>query len=424
MAVCRDGIQKFFLVICILEIFFGTSVAEDEWDELKTLQKEGEQYHISADYLQSKDLISRGRITFLDGHVKIIHGSAVLTAEKAWVYHRQEKTILKHDVYLIDEGNELRADHASYDRANGILTVQGHVDVKDSTYTMQAKMATYDRNTRILTAEQNVQLTDAENHIKIIGEKLEYDRQQKYAKMTHTPRLTRVTPDDSMMVTIIADQMELFEENRNAVATGNVKIIREDLSGNDTTKVVITAEKVEVFRGEQKAVAIGNVEITREDVTATCIIATLYEKNDLLILSGNPEATQKQNEMTADEMLIHFNEQKLNTIELIGNGKAYYTPPDSVGDVVKPSSAMGDTLIIDFVEGNIDQIDIIGNALSIYYPEEVDQRGNFNRAAGHHIQLFMNENKPNRIKIKGNAEGLYEFQEKRSNEEKVETAVR
>ncbi|RMH69915.1 MAG: hypothetical protein D6675_11010 [Gemmatimonadetes bacterium] len=380
MALYRSHFSQFFLVMLLFAARLLYAQPEEEtWDELEYFQNRNEPYHIFADSLDSREQWNQERLTTLVGNVRLVQGDLTLKADKAWIYHKAERTLLEGNVHIIDERGEITADYGTYDRAKRFARLRGNVHAADSVYSITSQFATYDQPSQVAVADKQVQLTDTQNHITLTGDRLRYERTLQYAVMTGSPKLVRHAPED-------------------------------------TSTITITAEKMELFQTERKAVATGNVVIERDEMTATCLVATYYDTDERLVLAGKPQAKQGQNEMAADEIRFFFADRHLKRVELQGNSQAFYLPADSLAGEIPPSTVAGDSIGILFENDQIQQIDIAGHALSVYFPDDPDQRGNWNRSQGEHIRLLMQDGKPERIKIEGGAAGTYQFLEKGNHE--------
>jgi lipopolysaccharide transport protein LptA len=359
------------VVTIFVILLFAISIGFAQDDDFGMFHQEGQPYIIEADNFEDMVVGDDNRLSILTGNVKVVHGDIQLTGDKAWIYHNEKRIIVQNDVKIVDETTEITARRGIYERRENVVTLFGPVTIRDSVQTIRCDRIVYYRDKEEFVATGDVVLVDQENDARLTGSRLVYDRKKKYAELTGSPVLKTFDEDGELLITVFSDKMEFFQEIEKAVATSNV-------------------------------------EIMQDEVKATCLVATLYNQREEIILSGNPEVTKEKNYMAADEIHLFMQEDELERVELWGNSNVIYAPPDTAA-VQQESIINGEKITMELEEGKIRYIEIEKNAKTIYYPEEDGLLGDKNVATGGKMKLFMENDEISRVIIENNAEGTYRF---------------
>jgi len=280
----------------------------------------------------------------------------------------------------------LRSSRAVWYRTAGQVVFIDSVKIEDSTQTLTADRVTYYKNSGKAVADGNVILVSKKEEAQIRGEHGEYDRMKKYVFFTGSPSLV-IKPD----------------------------------KGDSTITVV--AEYMEYFPDERKGVAKEKVRITKANMTATCNEATWLNRENEIILTGEPEAEKGNDRLTGDKMAIVLQDEKVKRIDVEGNARASHVEiADSLTQIKRESSLSSKNMSFLLQDEKLSQVIASGNATSIYFPQTTkeSQKGagmEKNEASGDSIDLFMSDERSDdrpsgrisRVLIKGGAMGVYVF---------------
>ena len=272
----------------------------------------------------------------------------------------------------------LRSQRAVWYRTAGQVVFIDSVRIEDSTQTLSADRVTYYRNSRNAVADGSVVLFSKKELTQIKGEHGEYDRVKKYVRFTGSTSLT-LKPD----------------------------------KGDST--ITVTADSMEYYPDEKKGIAKGKVHITKADMTSTCDQATWMNQEDKIILNGNPESVKQNDRLVGEEMEIFIQNEKIKRIEVEGNAKASHIEVIDSLNQTKRESFLGAKKMIFFLQDEkVNQVTASGNATSIYYPKSSKESAKNlgtekNEASGDTIDLFLLDDRISQVLIKGGAMGNYVF---------------
>ncbi len=119
---------------------------------------------------------------------------------------------------------------------------------------------------------------------------------------------TVAVAEDETPIKITSDR--LISDNKSDIISfeGHVKAVKGDLT--------IKAKKIDILSNKESGgvkmiVARGDVHIYQHDKHATGEKAIYYEKQQKIILTGNPKSWEKENVITGNEMLFDIKRDKI-----------------------------------------------------------------------------------------------------------------
>jgi len=285
----------------------------------------------------------------------------------------------------------LKSHRAVWYRTAGQVVFIDSVRIEDPDQVLTADRVTYFRNSRKVVAEGNVVLFSKKEDAKITGGHGEYDRVKKFVIFTRSPSLTLKPDKDDSTITVIGEVMEYHID-------------------------------------EEKGIAKEKVRLTKADMTATCDEATWINREERIILEGRPEAQKQNDRLTGERMYLVFQDDQVNEIEVEGNAKASHLEIiDSLNQITRESFLAAKKMVFFLQDEKLKQVKACGNATSIYYPEsskgsEENMKVDKNEASGDTTDLFLSNERLNRVLIQGGAMGTYTFlKEKKEHSSNVTT---
>ena len=328
--------------------------------------------------------------------VRIIHGDAIITAQRGIHYRLSRQSILLGDVKIDQndlhlEGNEgeysaardigilrgdvtirdrgilITCDEATFYRTSERAWARGNVVVVDSTTTLTADSLYYDQKSDRSEAFGNVVIVDTKEGIRLRGGHGYYYRSIGKGVIDDLPRLI-IDPDSDEPATVVADTMVFSPDNRVARAQGRVKIIK----GNTVTQ---------------------------------CDSAVVIDEQKRAELYGNPLAKQGNVSMQGEKMILHYTDERINSIKIVGRSMIKEVPKDTLV-VGRDSWVKGDSMVLFLRENALDSIRVSGGAESEYYPWSAERvEGNY--AKGDSMFFLFENDSLTYVKMVGKAGGVY-----------------
>lgn len=272
----------------------------------------------------------------------------------------------------------LKSHRAVWYRTAGQVVFIDSVRIEDPDQILTADRVTYYRNSRKVVADGNVVLFSKKEDSKITGGHGEYDRVKKLVLFTQSPSL----------------------------------ILKP---GKGDSTITVTAELMEYHIDEEKGIAREKVRIIKADMIATCGEATWISREEKIILAGGPEANKQNDRLTGEKMQLIIQDDRVSKIEVEGNAKASHLEiADSLSQTARESFLAAKKMIFSLEDEKLKQVEACGNATSIYHPQSTRESGtkpsvDKNEASGDTIDLFLFDDRMNRVLIRGGAMGTYTF---------------
>jgi len=116
-----------------------------------------------------------------------------------------------------------------------------------------------------------------------------------------------VVPDTKQPIEITAQKLELIQQQRQSIFTGDVVAKQGDMT--------LSADKLTVFLLENqdqidRLEAVGTVKVVQFDRVATADRAIFYQLEEKLVLSGHAVVVQDNNKVSGDEIEIYLKENR------------------------------------------------------------------------------------------------------------------
>ncbi|MBT5955028.1 hypothetical protein HOG98_09965 [bacterium] len=153
-----------------------------------------------------------------------------------------------------------------------------------------------------------------------------------YAQSNEVSEATKSSVNSDIVIN--ADVFELDGVTKEFLASGNVRVIQDDIVivGDKATfdkdknliqlfgdielkkdKMNITCKTLNAYGKNQKIKAFGGVKFNYEDIKGACDVADYNTKSQLLVLNGSAEAWQFGNRLNGEQIFIDLKRQKIRT---------------------------------------------------------------------------------------------------------------
>jgi lipopolysaccharide export system protein LptA len=390
-----------FLIITIFVGFF-TRVQSQEKDSVVVIEH--------ADSLVGTEINGESARQLI-GNVKLRHGSTVVTCDRAIQYLSANKfemegvVEIKDDtmrlvgmrgnyyakekvgemferVLLEDPNTHLQASYGKYFAEEKKAYFKGNVYVEDTASILTANELTYFRSVEKSIADGNVKINNRRNRLTIFGTHFENDKKNQYSKMTGNPRLIQIDTTskgetDTLIVT--ASTLESYQDSvERLIATDSVQITRGTVSGEAGLMVYFT-EADSIFMTRAPCIWYETGKNEDNQITGESIflklkkrkLETAYVRGRAVAISrADTIYTERFNQMTGQEIILRFVDDKVNRINVITTATSLYY----LFDNRKPNGmnvTTGDEIIVLFKEGKIDKIKALSGVEGKYYPEKM-----------------------------------------------------
>lgn len=316
---------------------------------------------------------SSGQILDLSGKVHFFYGDTEFTSNRALILDAQKIARLSGNVVVENDSLYLRADSLAYYRIPQVLNLGGNVRLTQTTKEgknrwMQGDHAIYNQEKDTFTVWSRVKAYDQKENANASCGYAFWDRQQGYAYLIEEPEIIAGVEDT---LSIKADKMEYFDDERKLIATFNVRTKSKDYKANSDFLIYFADDEKAVFLGEPRF------------------------ENDFSAAE-------------ASEFQLYFRERELERIVLVDSCLVRFAQEEGA-ELNNWVRAKDIELYID--DGKI--IDFTADAQVSYYflQEEAENQDYFiNAASGERLKAkFDADNKLKLMDMGGNIKGTYKF---------------
>ena len=297
----------------------------------------------------------------------------LLNADSSEVFLEENNIVvnLSGNVSFKHGETNLSSQQAVWYKTLGQVVFTEKVAISDSVQTLKADRVVYYQNTKKLIADGNVNYYNLKEDLFVLGGKGEYDRENKYLVVTENPELVSDYNQKGDLTRIQGDTMEYYTETQVGIAKGNVRI----------------------EKGETKAF---------------CKRAEFYNKEQRILLLGNPVANKKEDEITGEKLEIFLKDNKVDWTQAENSKASHKEYLDSLKTKYNESFISGKKIYFFFEDEKLSQVKVEKNATSLYFSSVKDtlSQGK-NEVSGDTINLFFSEEKLKNIHISGGVIGTY-----------------
>jgi lipopolysaccharide assembly outer membrane protein LptD (OstA) len=320
-----------------------------------------DEFDISADRLFGSRAGGE-EILVLEGNVRIVHGQTIALADTGFYekgrerlrlirnvritdgdievsgerceYLRLERTVsFPYGIEASDSNATLVADRGIYDLDAGVLEVEGHITYTGGTRVIRAEKAIYFRATGFIEAWGDVYVEDTGQGSVLRCGEITYDNTNGFGIARINPRL-EITPEEGReALSVESDSMELYAEERQAIAIGNVKILRGETEG-----------------------AAGR--------------ASFADAENQAVLMDGPSLIEGRSSLSGETITIFTDQGEISGVLVSGMAHSVYHPPDE-----EKSELTGQTIELAFEDGELAEMIITGDARAVFYPTGADTTG-------------------------------------------------
>jgi len=375
--------QETTFMYCDSAIFF---VLSNSIDAFGVVRIEGPQAKLTGDFLHyegnSKKAVITGKV------VRMTDGKAVLTTDKLnydlendigeyttggkvedkdnvltskhGYYYSNDKTVFfKDQVILTNPKYVMKSDTLKYNTSTetsyffGPSTIQsigkdsGFIYCEYGWYNTQTEKSYFSKNAYIQSKES-----------KLSGDSLLYDRSTGIGKAWKNVQIT-----DTLQKVIIGGEYATLDEKKGtSFVTGKsilTKIFEKDsmyLHADTLYAKQDSATQLKTY------FAYNHTRIFKSDLQGQCDSLVYSSKDSTIYFYGTPILWNNKNQLTADLISLKLGDNKLQTMNLTAN--AFIT---GLEDSLRFNQVKGRNMIGYFVENKLNKIDVIGNGQTIYY---------------------------------------------------------
>jgi lipopolysaccharide assembly outer membrane protein LptD (OstA) len=307
----------------------------------------------------------------LNGNVRMRDSSTTMTCNEASFSETEDRLDLRGNVVVVDHDATLRAPAGWYDRKAGVAQLTGGVSGQEKKQKMTADEAFYQRDSMLVRARGHVVGYDEESKAQLEARSVDFDRKAKLATATGDP-LLRSKDDDGKETLLRARLLRVNSETRIAEAIDSVTVERDTLRASAQYAIFDDASGHGLMLGEPRAwdtetTVTGD---TLETYTARRKLGHVVVRGRAAIdYTGVHEGNRgESSRLTGERVEMYVSESRIDSLVATGLARNVYTSAAKDGKTAEANLAKGDTIVVFFKDKKIDRARVQGGASGEYRP--------------------------------------------------------
>lgn len=310
------------------------------------------------------------------------------TVESFWGYYylKLNEFVFKEGVTVTNPDNTLFTDSLRYNSKTEGMSFEGPSQIFSDTNYIACERGILDTRNRISTFTKNVFMQAKEQNLH--SDSLIYDQGKKY-----TMAFGSVQMKDTVENMVIQGRRLFYDEagNRFQVTEDVLYIMtgeKDSLFLHADTLISSREEKTK----SRRIKAFPHVQFYRSDIQGRCDSLDYLVIDSLIQLFKEPIVWASGNQLTADTLGVYLDDKGIKRMEMKTKGFMVSREDSTFYNQIK-----GKTIKGHFRNDKLDHIDVTGNGESIFYPKDGDQIIGQNKVLSSNIRIYFKDEKIDRI---------------------------
>jgi lipopolysaccharide export system protein LptA len=300
---------------------------------------------------------------------------------KAETMHLRDSVLITHPDYTIYSDSliyNVKQDFARFYGPTNIYKDEDHVYCERGFFSNPQEKFEFVKNAKIESKENT-----------IFADSIWVDQKNEISK-AYTNVLLR---DTANKVDIYGQYAFFNQANSTSFVTDSV-LFEQQMDGDTLFMTCDTLRALEVD-SVKEFYAYHKVKLFKKDLQGKCDSLSYSFKDSLMRMYVDPVLWNDNSQMKGDTLQIFTQKNKLKTLYLFGNS-SIISLTDSVGDLY--DQIYGKNMIGHFKEGKIQSMDVLGNGQTLYFAKEDDgSYSGVNQAICANMRIVFKDQKIGRI---------------------------
>lgn len=358
------------------------------WGNVKLINKSTTIYTDTLDY----DLAAN--ISYYDDKGKIIDSTTTITSEIGRYHVNDDMLYLFKDVVAVNEKFTLNSDTVSYNTETKRIFITGPTTIRDSVNTLYAENGWYDSNTgEAELLKKPVISNETQN---IAANYIRYNKENKSGKALGSVRITDLE-NTSIITGNVAEYNDLLE---TALVTDSAVY----MNYNEKDTLFLHADTLrsmpDTVPDEKIIFGYHKVRFFRTDLQGVCDSMVYFTRDSLIQLYKSPVIWSDIHQLTADLIEMRQFQNAPDELHLTRNSFIISKQDSNMYDQIKGKEMVGY-----IINNKLNNIEVDGNGQTLYYAREKEEIIGLNRAESSKISIRFKEGKINTISFLSAPEG-------------------
>lgn len=347
-------------------------------------------------YTDTLDYSLDTNIGYYDDRGKIVDSTNVLTSIIGRYYVNEDIVWFFRDVEGTSDDYVLLSDTVRYNTVTGLIDIYGPTTIRDSLNIIFSEAGWYDSQTGEAKLTKNPVMYNESQKLK--GDIIDYKREEGFGKAQG-----RVEIHDFENDIIVRGNNSWYDEiSEIAYMTDSALFIYITNADSlflhaDTLKTI-----PDTIKDEKIITAYRHAKFYRADMQGKCDSLVYFTRDSTIQMYFNPILWSDINQLVADMIeMKSFADSIPNELRLYNNAFIISEGSPAQFDQIKGKNMVGY-----IIENRLNYIDVDGNGQTLYYARDSEEDIGLNRAEGSRIRIVFKEGKVNRIKFYTTPNGI------------------
>lgn len=410
------------IMSCDSAYFYSESGSVDAFSKVKVVQ--GDTLTLTGDYAhyngQTKEARVRNNVMLVNNDITLetdslnyyrsegiatYQGGGILTQEDSQLSSERGRFLLDTEIFFFMDSVEIvspdytiTTDSLKYDSGTEISYFTGPTDILTEDQLIYCEDGWHDMQKNVSFVTQNAYMKQEGRIIR--GDTLYYEADAGFGE-AHS---NVVMVDSAENMTLKGNFGLYYSEHQALMVTDSALMIQVD--GPDTMYV-----HADTLRSLQNTDSLGigrvlkayyKVKIYRSDMQVMCDSLIYIESDSAFDFYGEPVLWAEENQLTASQIKVIMKDQQLQKMEMTGVALVI-----SQKDSTKYDQMRGKAMTGYFVDNRLNRINVTGNGQTIYYATEEEVIVGANKTECSDLVIYLTDNKISKVSYKTKPDGTY-----------------
>jgi lipopolysaccharide export system protein LptA len=346
------------------------------WGNVKLINKSTTIYTDTLDY----DLATN--ISYYDDNGKIVDSTTTITSVIGKYFIDEDMLYLFQNVVAVSDSFTMNSDTVSYNTFSKRIIITGPTTIRDSANTLYAENGWYDSNTGEAELLKNPVISNENQNI--AASYIRYSKENKTGKALGSVRITDIE-NSSIITGNVAEYNDLLE-----IALVTDSAVYMNYHENDTLFLHADTLRTvpDTIPDEKIVYGYHKVRFFRTDIQGICDSMVYFTRDSVIQLHNFPVLWSEIHQLTADLIEMKQFQNAPDELHLSRNSFIISKQDSNMFDQIKGKEMVGY-----IINNKLNNIEVNGNGQTLYYAREKEEIIGLNRAESSKISIRFRDGK-------------------------------
>ncbi|HEX8547333.1 MAG TPA: OstA-like protein, partial [Cytophagaceae bacterium] len=314
---------------------------------------------------------SKSKFFYFVKNVKVVNPQFTLVSDTLDYNTRTKIAYFHGPSKIISQDGVIYADKGEYNTQQAVSNFKGKAKVESGSYTLTGDNLFYDEKNRRGVVKNNVKVVSPKDNIIIEGDMAYYWGNKGTSKIFGRTLMKNIMAGgDTLYIT--ADTMLSVDNNipsqKRMFAYNNVRIYRADLQGRSDSLVYNFADS-SIYFYDDPVLWSETSQILADSININMVNQKIHKMNMSVNSFIISEDTLKNfNQVKGKKMTAFFANSKINKVDINGNGESLYFALEGDSAIVGINKVICSDMVIKFENSKVNGITFITNPDALFIP--------------------------------------------------------